>query len=117
MNDVKDWLWLVKTNKGDFCITVLGKWTQEEAASKIRLVFKGIKLDITAMIPRNRATGPGDAMGTIYEQEAPKDKLGFNFLAGKKLWELYGRGAEYEAELIRWGKEREEAQKEDRNED
>jgi len=105
MNDMKDYLWLVKTNKGDFFITVLGNWTQEEAAKKIRRVFEEIKLDITAMIPRKRATGPDDAMGTIYEQEEPKDELGFSFLGGKKLWEVCGRGVEYEAELIRLKKE------------
>ena len=105
MNNMKDYLWLVKTNKGDFFITVLGNWTQEEAAKKIRLVFDGINLDITAMIPRKRVTGPDDAMGTIYEQEPPKDARGFNFLGGKKLWEVCGRGAEYQAELIRLKKE------------
>ncbi|MBA7550973.1 hypothetical protein ES705_43504 [subsurface metagenome] len=101
---MKEWLWLVKTNKGDFFITVLGNWTQEEAAKKIRLVFEALKFDITAMIPRKRATGPDDAMGTIYKQE-PEGELGFEFLAGKKLWEVCGRGAEYEAELIRLKKE------------
>ena len=108
MNDMKDWLWLVKTNKGDFFITVFGNWTQEEAAKKLRWVFAGIKLDITAMIPRKRVTGPDDAMGTIFQQEEPKDELGFSFLGGKKLWEVCGRGVEYEAELIRLKKEMEE---------
>lgn len=105
MNGMKDYLWLVKTNKGDFFITVFGNWTQEEAAKKIRLVFETIKLDITAMIPRQRVTGPDDAMGTIYQQEKPEDVLGFSFLAGKKLWEVCGRGVEFEAELIRLKKE------------
>jgi len=101
MNDMKDYLWLVKTNKGDFFITVIGNWTQEEAAKKVRAVFEVVlKLDIVGMIPRKRATGPDDAMGTIYEQEEPKDTLGFNFLAGKKLWEVCGRGVEYEAQMI-----------------
>jgi len=31
MSDIKDYLWLVKTDKGDFFITVIGNWTQEEA--------------------------------------------------------------------------------------
>ncbi|KKL62911.1 hypothetical protein LCGC14_2180380 [marine sediment metagenome] len=105
MNDMKDYLWLVKTNKGDFFITVFGPWTQEEAAKKLRLVFDSIKLDIIAMIPRKRATGPDDAMGTIYEQEDAKSGLGFEFLGGKKLWAVCGRGVEYEAELIRLKKE------------
>ena len=107
MNNVKDYLWLLKTNKGDFFITVIGNWTQEEAAKKIRLVFDEIKLDITAMIPRKRATGPLDAMGTIHDQVEPKDARGFSFLAGKKLWEVCGRGVEYEAERIRLKKEME----------
>lgn len=105
IKDWKDWLWLVKTDKGDFFITVLGNWTQEEAAKKLRLVFEEIKLNITAMIPRKRATGPIEATGTIYQQEEPKDERGFEFLAGKKLWESCGRGVEYEAELIRLKKE------------
>ena len=104
---MKDYLWLVKTNKGDFFISVFGKWTQEEAAKKIRLVFDEIKLDIIGMIPRKRATGPLDEMGTIHDQVEPKDARGFSFLAGKKLWEVCGRGVEYEAEQIRLKKEME----------
>ena len=111
MTDWKDYLWLVKTDKGDFFITVLGDWTQEEAAKKVRLVFDGIKVDITAMVPRKRVTGPDDAMCTLYEQEEPKDELGFSFLGGKKLWEACGRGVEYEAELIRLKKEMEEVKR------
>jgi len=105
MNDMNDYLWLVKTNKGDFFITVIGNWTQEEAAKKLLFMFDRIKLPITAMIPRKRATGPDDAMCTLYEQEEPKDELGFSFLAGKKLWEACGRVVEYEAELILLKKE------------
>lgn len=104
-DEMKDYLWLVKTPKGDFFITVMGKWTQEEAAKKLQVVFEQIKLDITAMIPRKRATGPDDAMGTILQHDKPKDELGFNFLGGKKLWEVCGRGVEYEAERIRLMKE------------
>ena len=107
MNEMKDYLWLIKTNKGDFFISVMGNWTQEEAAKKIRLVFDKINLDITAMIPRKRATGDMDAMGTIYEQEKPENALGFQFLGGKKIWEACGRGVEYEAERIRLKKEME----------
>lgn len=106
MDEIKDWMWLVKTNKGEFFMTVVGKWTQEEAAKKVRAVFEVVlKLDIVGMIQRKRATGPDDAMCTIYEQEEPKDELGFSFLAGKKLWEVCGRGVEYEAEMIRLKKE------------
>jgi len=108
MDGMMDWLWLVKTNKGAFFITVLGNWTQEEAALKIRVVFDVIlKVDITAMIPRKRVTGPDDVMGTIYEDEKSGNERGFSFLAGKKLWEACGRGVEYEAELIRLKKEME----------
>ena len=100
MNDMKLWLWLVQTDKGDFFITVIGNWTQGEAAKKLLWVFDEIKLNIIAMIPRKRATGPEDTMGTLYQQEEPKDALGFSFLGGKKLWEVCGRVAEYEANLI-----------------
>ncbi len=105
MNDWKEYLWLVKTSRGDFFIEVLGNWTQEEAARTLRVVFDMIKLDITAMIPRKRASGPDDLKGIIYQQEEPEDLLGFAFLAGKKLWQVCGRGAEYEAELIRLERE------------
>ena len=98
MSDMKDYLWLVKTDKGDFFITVIGHWTQEEAAKKVQMMFEKIKLGITAMIP-------GDAMGTIYQKEKSENGLGFEFLGGKKLWQVCGRGAEYEAERIRLKKE------------
>ena len=111
MKDMKDYLWLLKTNKGDFFITVIGNWTQEEAAKKVRLVFDGIKLDITAMIPRKRATGPDEMTCTIHEQEEPKDEIGFSFLANKRLWNVCGRGAEYEAERIRLEKQMDEEDK------
>jgi len=105
MNDMKDYLWLLKTDKGDFFITVLGNWTQEEAAKKARLIFDKIGVNIIAMIPRKRATGPDDASCTLYEQEDAASGLGFDFLAGKKLWAACGRGVEFEAELIRQKKE------------
>lgn len=110
-NEMKDWLWLVKTNKGEFFITVIGNWTEEEASKRLRAVFDvQLKLDITAMIPRKRATGSDDVMGTIYQQsifqdDEPRNELDFHFLAGKKIWEVCGRGVEYEAELIRVKKE------------
>lgn len=101
MDEIKDWMWLVKTNKGDFFITVVGKWTQEEAAKRVRAVFEVIlKLDIVGMIPRKRSTGPDDIQCTIYEQLEPKNQLGFDFLAGKKIWQVCGRGAEYDAQMV-----------------
>lgn len=101
MSNIKDYLWLIKTNKGDFFMTVIGNWTQEEAAKIVRGVFEIVlKLGIIGMIPRKRATGPIEATGTIYEQEEPKDELGFSFLAGKKIWEACNRGVEYEAKCI-----------------
>jgi len=103
---MKDYLWLLKTNKGDFFITVVGNWTEEEAAKKVRRVFDGIQVDITGMIPRKRATGPDEMTCTIYEQEEPyKDEIGFSFLANKRLWQACGRGVEYEAERTRLEKQ------------
>jgi len=107
MNDMKDFLWLVKTNKGDFFITVVGWWTEGEAAKKLWQVFEEIKLDIIAMIPRKRATGPDDAVGTIYQTEEPKDGRDFQFLGGKKLFEACGRGIEYQIERVRLDKQME----------
>ena len=106
MDEMKDYLWLVKTSKGDFFITVVGKWTQEEAATKVRAVFHVVlKLSIIAMIPRKRATGPDDMLGTIVEQLEPKDEVGFDFMAGKKIWQACGRGTEYQAQKILLEKE------------
>lgn len=101
MKDWKEYLWLIKTTKGDFFMTALGDWTLEEAAKKVQLVFNTMKLTIVAMIPRKRATGPLDATCTIYEQEGTKSLLGFEVLAGKKLWDACGRTAEFDAEQIR----------------
>ena len=100
MDDANVWMWLMKTNQGDFFITVVGKWTQEEAAKKVRMVFETIKLDIVGMIPRKRSTGPDDNQGTLSEQLEPKDGPGYCFFAGKKFWDICGRGVEYEAQLI-----------------
>ncbi|GAJ19477.1 unnamed protein product, partial [marine sediment metagenome] len=87
--------------KGDFFITVVGEWTQEEAATRVRAVFHVIlKLSIIAMIPRKRATGPDDMMGTIVKQLEPKDEVGFDFMAGKRIWAACGKTAEFEAEMI-----------------
>ncbi len=98
---MNEYLWLIRTNKGDFFISVHGNWTLEEAAKRVRLAFATIKLTITAMIPRKRATGPGDAMCTIYEEKGTTNPLGFEFLAGKKLWDACGLGGLFDAELIR----------------
>ena len=103
MNDTNEYLWLLKTNKGDFFITVLGDWSLAEAAKKVRLVFKAIKLDITAMIPRKRVTGPDETPSTIYQDA--EEPMGFVFMGGKSLWDACGRGSEFEAELIRLLKE------------
>lgn len=100
VSEVKDWMWLVQTDKGDFFITVVGRWTQEEAADKVRQAFDRIKVDIIGMIPRKRCTGPDETQCTIYEPEKPLPPLGFEFFAGKKLWQVCGRGAQFEAELI-----------------
>ena len=105
MSDIKDYLWLVKTNKGDFFISVAGNWTQGEAAKKVWLVFGWMKLDIIAMIPRKRATGPDNAVGTIYQTEEPEDGRDFQFLGGKKLFEACGRGIEYQIERVRLDKQ------------
>ena len=105
MDEMKDWMWLVKTDKGDFFLTVVGRWTQEEAAKKVRQIFDLLKLEIIGMIPRKRATGNDDMMGTIIEHLEPKDRLGFDFLAGKRIWQVCGRGAEYQAQKILLEKE------------
>lgn len=98
MDKANYWMWLVKTKKGNFLISVIGKWTQEEAAVRVKGVFKVLlKVDILDMIPRKLTTGPADMQGTIYEQDPPTDELGFTFHAGKKIWDLRGQGAKFDA--------------------
>lgn len=93
-------MWLVKTDKGDFSITVEGRWSQGEAARKVRQVFDLLKLEIVGMIPRKRATGSDDMMGTIIEQFESEGQSTFSFLAGERIWQVCGRGAEYQAQKI-----------------
>ncbi len=100
MAEMYEWAWLVKTSKGDFFLTVVGNWTQEEAAKNVRQVFESIELDIIGMIPRKRSTGPDEMQCTIYQSEKPVPPFGFEFLAGKKLWQACGRGAEFDAQMI-----------------
>jgi len=97
---MRTWVWLVKTDKGDFFITVTGRWSQVEAARMLRLVFDLLKLGIIGMIPRKRAIGPDNMMGTIIEQVEAEGQPAFNFLAGERIWQVCGRGAEYQAQKI-----------------
>ena len=100
MDEINNYMWLVKTNRGDFFISVSGKWTEHEAEVRLRGVFKILlKLDIVSMTPRKRATGPMDNHGTIYEDADAKSGLGFSFIAGKKIWEAAGRLPEYEVQM------------------
>lgn len=105
MEDSNYFLWLVKTVKGDFFIHVSGKWTEAEAAQKVFRIFKLMNIEIIGMLPRKRASGPDEMSGTIVQQLEPKNELGFDFMAGKKLWEVCGRLAEYDAELVLLEKE------------
>lgn len=102
---MKDYLWLVQTDKGNFFISVAGNWTEGEAAKKLWQLFEEIKLDIIGMIPRNRPTGPEDARGTICQLEEPEDGRDFAFLGGKALFEACGRGIEYQVERVRLEKQ------------
>jgi len=94
-------MWLVKTVEGSFFIVVVGEWAQEEAATRVRGVFHVIlKQSIISMVPRKRSTGPIDMASSIIEQRPPKDKVGFDFYAGREVWRLCGRIAEYDAQRI-----------------
>lgn len=100
MSEVTEWAWLIKTAKGEFFVKVVGGWTQEEAAIRLHAVFHAqLKLVIISMLPRKYSTLPNEVMATIYQVPEPPP-LDFKFLAGKKLWEVCGRVAEYEAEML-----------------
>lgn len=106
VDEVQEWAWLLKTNRGDFFITVCGKWKQEEAASMVWSVFERIRLNfktevsITGMIPRKRSSGPEDRDCTIFQGEESTDPDNYYFFAGRKLWEVCGLAAGYDAEKI-----------------
>jgi hypothetical protein len=97
--------WLLKTSRGDFYVSVCGEWTEEEAVTKLLHVMITIGLVFTAMVPRKRIPGSPDNTGTIFQNEKSKTGLGFDFYAGKKFWEVAGRGTEYAAEMILFGKQ------------
>jgi hypothetical protein len=100
LNETQDWQWLVKTAKGDFHFTIVGPWTQEEAAKKVRQVFELLQLEIIGMIPRKRSTVDIEMMATIVEQLEPKNQLGFEVYAGKGIWRACGKEAEYLAQRV-----------------
>jgi len=97
-NEFNDWMWLVKTEKGDLFITVVGKWDQPAALKKVWEMLGHLKVYPIAMIPRKISSAPDEQHGTIWEDET--ELLGFRFLAGKKFWDLAGRTAEFEAERL-----------------
>lgn len=111
MDNFNYYLWLVKTDKGDFFMAASGEWTEAEAAEKVMSVFKQLNLNITGMIPRKRITDKdNDKAGTIVQELEPtKNPLGYMFMAGRKFWEICGRSAEYEAELVLMEKQLQEA--------
>lgn len=98
------WLWLVKTNSGDFFVSASGNWTQEKAAKMVWGVFVALKelyeveLDIVGMIPRKRYQEDSGNVCSIVQDT--KIIPGFRLYAGKKLWDICGRSAEYDAEKI-----------------
>ena len=109
MDNFNYYLWLAKTDKGDFFMATSGNWTEAEAAQKVLHVFKQLNLDIISMVPRKRATGPNETTGTIIQELEPASELGYTFLAGRKFWEICGRVAEYDAELVLMDKQMAEA--------
>jgi hypothetical protein len=100
MGEINDWLWLVQTDKGNFFMTVAGEWSQAEALKKVWQLFTMLKIDITGLFPRQRATGSVDNTGTIFQTDDPKNALGYEFLAAKRFWALGNRMAEFEAEML-----------------
>jgi hypothetical protein len=111
MKDFNYYLWLVKTEKGDFFMAASGDWTEAEAAQKVMGVFKQLGLGITGMTPSKRILDKdNDRSGTIIQElEEEKSKRGYQFLAGRKFWEICGRTAEFEAEMVLHEKQMQEA--------
>lgn len=93
---LNEWIWLLNTPKGDFCFTVLGPWSQEEAAKILHTVFgpASLNLVITGMTPRKRQVGPNENHATIYKD--PVTALP-NLSAGRGLFRAVGKSVEYEA--------------------
>ncbi len=96
--DTQDYLWLVGTEKGDFIVSVCGKWDQAVAEAKLREAFKLINLAIVKLIPRKRMSGPQERQCHIVEMA---DKpYGYELYAGRGLWAAVGSLALFEAELV-----------------
>lgn len=106
---MNEYIWLVKSSKGDFLISVVGNWTQEEAEEKLRTVLAGLGIDITKLITRKRATGDPESGATIVQDLEPQTEVGFSLYAGRKLWVAAGKGSEFDAELTRTDKEMKDA--------
>lgn len=98
VDKVDCWYWLVQTPKGDFFMSVVGGWTQEEAALKVWKTFDQFNLTIIGLVQRKRVPFAGDSTGSIYQDKTQAE--GEFFLAGKKFWEISGRGTEYAAQMV-----------------
>lgn len=95
-----DYLWLVKTPKGNYFVSVVGNWTEEEAAKLLHKMFSLLPLTILEMVKRKLATGDLSMGVTIVQN--PKDKSDISFLAGQGLHEAMGLTALYEAQSFLW---------------
>lgn len=107
MEEIKEWVWLVQTTKGDFCFTVTGELDKAEAAKQLLSVLTEIHLDLIGLVQRKRESGTDDIMGHIVQVEESESERGFMFFAGKSIWQACGMEAQYEAEMIRMEKARE----------
>jgi len=93
---MNDWYWVITVPRGDFFITILGDLSQEEAAKKVHKVFEMLDMVVIGMIPRKRETGPDTARATIMIDPKTGKRT---FMAASGIWQLAGRGVEYEAKL------------------
>jgi hypothetical protein len=97
--EVQDHAWEVRTDKGDFYISVVGRWTEAEALEKLQTVLQGIKLKVNEQVKRRRPSGPEDNRCTIVENPDAKSGLGYEFMAGKALWYAMDMGGLYEQQM------------------
>lgn len=102
MNEFKNYTWLVKTDKGEFFMSVSGEWTEAEAALRVMQVFRKMNLEITGMDKKSGVPEEdNERAGAIIQELWPQtSELGYKLFAGRKYWELCGRIAEFDAEMV-----------------
>lgn len=91
---VRDLVWKVPTDKGDFWFTVHANFPQTEALAYVVAVCAQAKLMVAGLIPMKRAQAEPEYSVLLNQRGTGRV---YEIIAGKKLWHAMGRVAEFEA--------------------